>query len=176
MIGMTMIESSTCLLSRSPRSPTTGVSEVSEVSLRVINGVIARLAAEVPWCAGARDLLADRTQHVIPQVLVTNAWPAFIDAAISQLPRDTFIRVIDPRRSHSDRARRVFLDRTLNLPPSTLPLGTASAEDPESGTSLPRLAAMSFADSLPCTERRVCGVAHELTAQGMRTNFPVNCF
>ncbi len=92
LVGMTMIESSAYLLSRSPRPPT---SDALEVSHRIITGVIARLKDHVPWCAGARALLDELTAHRIPQALVTSAWPVFIEAAIGQLPRDTFTLVID---------------------------------------------------------------------------------
>ncbi|MBO1756348.1 HAD family phosphatase [Allobranchiibius sp. CTAmp26] len=92
LIGMTMTESSIYLLSRSPRPPT---SDVDEVSHRIIDGVITRLTHRVPWCAGAPDLLDHLTAHGIPQALVTSAWPAFIEAAIGHLPRDTFTVVID---------------------------------------------------------------------------------
>jgi len=92
LVGMTMTESSIYVLSRSPRPST---SDAIEVSHRIISGVIARLDRQVPWCAGARELLDDLTAHRIPQALVTSAWPVFIEAAIGQLPRDTFTLVID---------------------------------------------------------------------------------
>lgn len=91
-VGMDMLESSVRLLSRSPRPPT---SDAMEVSHRIIDGVITRLQHQVPWCAGARELLDDLTAHRVPQALVTSAWPVFIEAAIGHLPCDTFILVID---------------------------------------------------------------------------------
>lgn len=92
LIGMTMTEASMYLLSRSPRPPTR---DSTEVSHHIIAGVIARLTQQVTWFAGARELLDDLTAHGVPQALVTNAWPVFIEAAIGQLPRDTFALVVN---------------------------------------------------------------------------------
>lgn len=92
LVGMTMAESSIYVLSRSPRPST---SDAIEVSHHIISGVIARLDRQVPWCDGALELMDDLTAHRIPQALVTSAWPVFVEAAIGQLPRNTFTLVID---------------------------------------------------------------------------------
>lgn len=60
----------------------------------LLDGVVARVADEVPWRPGARELLSDLRAHDVPCALVTMSWQRFVDPIIAQLPADTFASVV----------------------------------------------------------------------------------
>ncbi|GAB3039653.1 haloacid dehalogenase [Nocardioides flavus (ex Wang et al. 2016)] len=60
----------------------------------LLDGVVARVEAEVPWRPGARELLADLREHAVPCALVTMSWQRFVDPILAQLPDDTFASVV----------------------------------------------------------------------------------
>ena len=60
----------------------------------LLDGVVARVAVEVPWRPGARELLADLHAHGVPCALVTMSWQRFVEPILAELPADTFASVV----------------------------------------------------------------------------------
>jgi HAD superfamily hydrolase (TIGR01509 family) len=60
----------------------------------LLDGVVARVEAEVPWRPGARELLVDLESHGIPCALVTMSWQRFVAPILAQLPERTFVSVV----------------------------------------------------------------------------------
>lgn len=60
----------------------------------LLDGVVARVEAEVPWRPGARELLVDLEAHGIPCALVTMSWQRFVAPILAQLPDRTFVTVV----------------------------------------------------------------------------------
>ena len=56
--------------------------------------VVAHTRRDVPWCPGARDLLADLRRHGVPLALVTMSWRPLADAVVGALPAGTFDAVV----------------------------------------------------------------------------------
>jgi HAD superfamily hydrolase (TIGR01509 family) len=67
---------------------------VEEIVDRLLDGVVAKVRAEVPWQAGARELLAALAAAGIPSALVTMSYRRLADAAIDDLPAGTFAAVV----------------------------------------------------------------------------------
>ena len=61
---------------------------------RLLDGVIARAAHELPWRPGAARLLADCADAGIPCALVTMSWRRLADAVIAASPAGSFIASI----------------------------------------------------------------------------------
>jgi beta-phosphoglucomutase-like phosphatase (HAD superfamily) len=57
---------------------------------RLIDGVIRRVADELPWRPGAPELLAECVAAEIPCVLVTMSWRRLADALIAAAPTGSF--------------------------------------------------------------------------------------
>jgi HAD superfamily hydrolase (TIGR01509 family) len=60
----------------------------------LLDGVVARVEADVPWRPGARELLSDLRAHGVPCALVTMSWQRFVDPILAQLPAGTFTTVV----------------------------------------------------------------------------------
>ncbi len=60
----------------------------------LLDGVVARVALEVPWRPGARELLSDLNQQGMPCALVTMSWQRFVEPILAQLPAATFATVV----------------------------------------------------------------------------------
>ena len=56
--------------------------------------VVTRTRRDVPWCPGARDLLADLCRHEVPLALVTMSWRPLADAVLEALPAGTLDAVV----------------------------------------------------------------------------------
>jgi HAD superfamily hydrolase (TIGR01509 family) len=61
-----------------------------EIVERLLDGVVARVEREVPWCPGARELLAALREAELPLALVTMSYPRFVAPILQQLPPETF--------------------------------------------------------------------------------------
>ncbi len=61
-----------------------------EVVELLLDGVCARLDADVPWRPGAKELLADLVAHDIPCALVTMSWQRFVAPILAHLPAESF--------------------------------------------------------------------------------------
>jgi beta-phosphoglucomutase-like phosphatase (HAD superfamily) len=57
---------------------------------RLLDGVIAKCEAHLPWRPGARDLLIEARDRDVPCVLVTMSWRRFADAVIAAAPPGVF--------------------------------------------------------------------------------------
>jgi HAD superfamily hydrolase (TIGR01509 family) len=68
--------------------------EVDDIVNMLLDGVIERVRAKVPWRPGARDLLARLVAADVPTALVTMSWRRFADAVVQALPPDSFTTII----------------------------------------------------------------------------------
>jgi len=60
----------------------------------LLDGVIRRLQAGIPWRPGARTLLAELRAEGIDCALVTMSWRRFVEPVLEHLPPDTFRAVV----------------------------------------------------------------------------------
>ncbi len=65
--------------------------EPVEVVERLLDGVIERVAHELPWRPGAPELLAECVAADIPCVLVTMSWRRLAEAVIASAPPGSFV-------------------------------------------------------------------------------------
>ena len=56
----------------------------------LLDGVVARVEAEVPWRPGARELLTDLGAHGVRCALVTMSYRRFVAPVLASLPDETF--------------------------------------------------------------------------------------
>ena len=61
---------------------------------RLLDGVIARIRQEVPWQAGAVDLLASLKASSVPCALVTMSYERFVEPVLAALPTGSFAAVV----------------------------------------------------------------------------------
>ena len=64
--------------------------EPVEIVERLLDSVIAMASAELPWRAGARELLAECAREGIPCAMVTMSWRRLADAVLAASPRGSF--------------------------------------------------------------------------------------
>ena len=65
-----------------------------EIVEALLDGVVARVQEEVPWCPGARELLADLHAAHVPCALVTMSYTRFVAPILAALPADTFSAIV----------------------------------------------------------------------------------
>ena len=65
--------------------------EPVEVVERLLDGVIRRVADQLPWRPGAPELLAECVAAGVPCVLVTMSWRRLADAVIAAAPPGSFV-------------------------------------------------------------------------------------
>ncbi len=68
--------------------------EPAQIVEELLDGVVARVEQEVPWCLGAVDLLAALGQEGVPCALVTMSYRRFVAPVLDALPPDTFRAVV----------------------------------------------------------------------------------
>jgi len=68
--------------------------EPAEVVEMLLDGVVARVQEQVPWCPGARELLLELKERGVPCALVTMSYQRFVAPILEQLPPGTFDAVI----------------------------------------------------------------------------------
>ncbi|MBW8751554.1 MAG: HAD family phosphatase, partial [Propionibacteriales bacterium] len=68
--------------------------EPAEIVDRLLDGVIARIRQEVPWQAGAVDLLASLNATGVPCALVTMSYERFVEPVLAALPAGSFAAVV----------------------------------------------------------------------------------
>ena len=89
LIGADLIDAATALRDRG------GVRlEPVEIVERLLDGVIARIALDLPWRPGARELLEACRDAGIPCALVTMSWRRFADAVLVTAPAGSFAHSI----------------------------------------------------------------------------------
>lgn len=57
----------------------------------LLDGVIAKCKAHLPWRPGARELLIEARDAGVPCVLVTMSWRRFADAVLAEAPEGVFM-------------------------------------------------------------------------------------
>ena len=62
----------------------------TEIVEMLLDRVVARVRAEVPWRPGARELLAQVRDSAIDTALVTMSWKRFADEVVRCLPTESF--------------------------------------------------------------------------------------
>ncbi|MDP3894149.1 HAD family phosphatase [Nocardioides sp.] len=65
-----------------------------EIVERLLDGVVARVEREVPWCPGARELLVDLREAEVPLALVTMSYARFVAPILQHLPPHTFTVIV----------------------------------------------------------------------------------
>jgi len=70
----------------------------AEVVEELLDGVVARVEASVPWCPGAVELLAALGEAGIPCALVTMSYERFAAPILRHLPEGTFPVVVTGER------------------------------------------------------------------------------
>jgi len=85
IVGSDLVDGATALRDRG------GVRlEPLEIVERLLDGVIARMQAGVPWRPGARELLASCADAGVPSALVTMSWRRFADTVVTAAPAGSF--------------------------------------------------------------------------------------
>ena len=86
LVGFDLLDSARALRTRG------GVRlEPVEVVERLLDGVIRRVADQLPWRPGAPELLAECVAADVPCVLVTMSWRRLADAVIAAAPPGSFV-------------------------------------------------------------------------------------
>jgi len=65
-----------------------------EIIARLTAGVVRRIADEVPWRPGARELLAELRELGVPCALVTMSYRQMADSVVAALPEGMFGQVV----------------------------------------------------------------------------------
>lgn len=65
-----------------------------QVVEELLDRVVEHLSREVPWCAGARELLGSLAEAGIPCGLVTMSYERFVAPVLAALPEGTFATVV----------------------------------------------------------------------------------
>ena len=68
--------------------------EPSDIVEELLDTVVARIAEEVPWRPGARELLAELSEAGVPLALVTMSYRRFVVPVLDALPAGTFDAVV----------------------------------------------------------------------------------
>ena len=107
-----------------------------EVVEHLLEGVIRRVAHELPWRPGAPELLAECVAAGIPCALVTMSWRRLADAVIASAPSGSFVASItgdEVERGKPDPEPYLAAAAALGVDPSECvaiedsPTGVASA-------------------------------------------------
>lgn len=65
-----------------------------EIVERLLDGVVAQVLENVPWCPGAVDVLAALREERVPCALVTMSYERFVAPILDALPSGTFAAVV----------------------------------------------------------------------------------
>jgi beta-phosphoglucomutase-like phosphatase (HAD superfamily) len=89
LVGFDLLDSARALRTR-------GSVELDPVDVveRMLDGVIRRVAEQLPWRPGAPELLAECVAAKIPCVMVTMSWRRLADAVIASAPAGSFVASI----------------------------------------------------------------------------------
>jgi HAD superfamily hydrolase (TIGR01509 family) len=68
--------------------------EPDQIVEQLLDGVVARVEQEVPWCPGAVELLAALGAADVPCALVTMSWRRFVAPVLTALPPETFRTIV----------------------------------------------------------------------------------
>ncbi|MDQ4051263.1 MAG: HAD family phosphatase [Actinomycetota bacterium] len=104
-----------------------------EIVEALLDGVVARVQEQVPWCAGARQLLAELRAAHVPCALVTMSYTRFVAPILASLPADTFSAIVTGdivERGKPDPEPYLTAARMLGVRPSEC----LAIEDSNTGT------------------------------------------
>ena len=110
--------------------------EPVELVERLLDGVISRVAEQLPWRPGAPELLAECVAAGVPCVLVTMSWRRLADALIASAPAGSFVASItgdEVRKGKPDPEPYLAAAAVLGVDPADCvaiedsPTGVASA-------------------------------------------------
>jgi HAD superfamily hydrolase (TIGR01509 family) len=68
--------------------------ELEEIVAYLLDGVVERTAADVPWRPGARELLAGLRADGVPCALVTMSYRRLADTVVAALPEGSFVTLV----------------------------------------------------------------------------------
>jgi HAD superfamily hydrolase (TIGR01509 family) len=68
--------------------------EPAQIVEELLDGVVARVADQVPWRPGAVEMLADLGERGVPCALVTMSYRRFVAPILEALPGSTFAAVV----------------------------------------------------------------------------------
>lgn len=68
--------------------------EPAEIVEELLDGVVAKIQQQVPWCPGAVELLNSLGEEGIPCALVTMSYRRFVEPILASLPASTFSAVV----------------------------------------------------------------------------------
>ncbi|WP_245644414.1 HAD family hydrolase [Nocardioides jensenii] len=68
--------------------------EPAQIVEELLDGVVAQVERQVPWCPGGVELLADLQAAGVPCALVTMSYRRFVAPILAALPEDTFRVVV----------------------------------------------------------------------------------
>ena len=105
-----------------------------EIVEALLDGVVARVQERVPWCTGARELLADLHAAHVPCALVTMSYTRFVAPILAALPADTFSAIVTGdvvERGKPDAEPYLTAARMLGVHPGDC----LAIEDSNTGTS-----------------------------------------
>lgn len=68
--------------------------EPAEIVEELLDGVIAKVEQQVPWCPGATELLTLLGEADVPCALVTMSYRRFVEPILASLPSEAFSAVI----------------------------------------------------------------------------------
>ena len=136
-----------------------------EIVERLLDGVGARVANELPWRPGAKELLAECVAAGVPCALVTMSWRRFADAVISAAPDGSFAVSItgdEVTNGKPDPEPYLAAAAALGVEPARCvaiedsPTGTASALAAGCATlGVPHVVALSAANGLTVVDTLV---------------------
>ena len=104
-----------------------------EIVEALLDGVVARVQDQVPWCAGARELLTELRAAHVPCALVTMSYTRFVAPILASLPDDTFSAIVTGdivERGKPDPEPYLTAARMLGVPPEEC----LAIEDSNTGT------------------------------------------
>ncbi len=89
LVGFDLIDAAVCMRERMGIDPSP-----EQIVEEMLDSVIAQVEREVPWRAGAVDLLASLRDAEVPCGLVTMSWTRFVEPILEGLPEGTFSVVV----------------------------------------------------------------------------------
>jgi HAD superfamily hydrolase (TIGR01509 family) len=129
---------------------------------RLVDGVVERLAREITWRPGARELLAELNRLGVPCALVTMSYRRLADAVLAALPEGSFAAVVagddvTHGKPHPEpyltAAARLGVDPADCVAIEDSPTGLASAE----AAGVPALGVAHLLPLEPAGSRRIVG-------------------
>ncbi|WP_019878215.1 HAD family hydrolase [Sporichthya polymorpha] len=150
--------------------------EPIEIVERLLDGVVERVRARLPWRPGARELLEELHARRVPCALVTMSWRRFAEAVVDSVP-DRFAALVtgdevDRPKPYPDpylvAARMLGQDPARCLAIEDSPKGVASAV----AAGVPTLAVQNFVPLSPGHGLTVVDTLEGWTPERLATLLP----